>query len=159
MIPPKNIYLPKRSAWFCLLVVLVVALVALAGCGGGASASSSPSPTPVASTPTAGTGGSTPTTTPTTTPAPGFTQVVMVITDSNGAYGFTPAILTIRAGTTVIWRNVSSAPHTISSDDGQSFDSGTVAVGGTYRFTFKTAGAFPYHCNYHPYMRATINVI
>jgi plastocyanin len=164
---PKNAYMPQRSAWFGLLVLLVVALLALAACGGSsdASAGSSPSPTTVANTPTAGMAGATPATTPVTTPAttptpaPGSTQVVMVITDSSGAYGFSPAMLTIRAGTTVIWKNVSSAPHTITSDDGQAFDSGTVAVGGTYRFTFKTAGAFPYHCNYHPYMRATINVV
>jgi len=162
----KNVYLPHRRAptWFGLLVVLVVALVALAGCGGSSTsgASSTPSPTTVANTPTAATSSpTTPTITPATTPtlAAGLTQLVMVITASNGSYGFSPATLTIRVGTTVIWKNVSAAPHTLTSDDGQTFDSGTVAAGGTYRFTFKTAGAFAYHCNYHPYMRATIVVV
>ena len=157
-----NVYLPHRSAptWFGLLVVLVVALVA---CGGSSTsgASPAPSPTTVANTPTAATSSPTPTITPATTPTPaaGLTQIVMVITQSNGSYGFSPATLTIRVGTTVIWKNVSAAPHTLTSDDGQTFDSGTVAVGGTYRFTFKRAGAFAYHCNYHPYMRATIVVV
>ena len=158
----KNVYLPQRRAptWFGLLVVLVVAL---AGCGGSSTsgASSAPSPTTVANTPTAGTSSPTPTITPATTPTPaaGLTQIVMVITASTGSYGFSPATLTIRVGTTVIWKNVSAVPHTLTSDDGQTFDSGTVAVGGTYRFTFKTAGVFAYHCNYHPYMRARIVVV
>jgi plastocyanin len=161
----KNTCPPHRNAptWFGLLVVLVVTLVALAGCGGSSTtgASSAPSPTAVANTPTAGTSSPNPTITPETTPTPaaGLTQTVMVITESNGSYGFSPVTLTIRVGTTVIWKNVSAAPHTLTSDDGQTFDSRTVAVGGAYRFTFKTAGAFPYHCNYHPYMRATIFVV
>jgi len=83
----------------------------------------------------------------------------MIIDKSNGSYSFSPAMLTIKVGTTVIWKNVSSAPHTITTDDGQTADSGTVGVGATFRFTFKTAGTFSYHCNYHPYMRATIVVV
>jgi plastocyanin len=95
---------------------------------------------------------------PTSTPAPGSTQVVLIVTESNGSFGFSPATLSIRVGTTVIWKNMSSAPHTITSDDGTSFDSGTIAVGGTFRHTFTKTGTFPYHCNYHPYMRATISL-
>ena len=84
----------------------------------------------------------------------------MLITNtSNGSFGFTPAKLAIRVGTTVIWKNRSSAPHTVTSDDGTTFDSGTVAVGGTFHFTFKTAGTFSYHCNIHPYMRSVIIVV
>src|SRR5712691_11505593 len=108
----KNVYLPHRRAptWFGPLVVLVVELMALAGCGGSSTsgASSAPSPTTVANTPTAGTSSpTTPTITPVTTPTPaaGLTQIVMVITESNASYGFSPATLTIRVGTTVIWKN------------------------------------------------------
>ncbi len=150
----QNTHLPRRSTStrFCLLVV--GALVLLAACGGGSTSSTSAAPTPttIAQTPT-------PTLTiaqPTPTPAPGSTQVVLIVTNSDGSFGFSPARLTIRVGTTVIWKNMSSAPHTITSDDGTSFDSGTIPVGGTFRHTFTKTGTFSYHCNYHPYMRATI---
>ena len=155
----KNTHPPRRStsAWLCLLVG--GALVLLSACGGG-----TPSGTGSASTPTSTTSVQTPTPTPTIvqptpTPAPGYTQVVLITNDSNGSFGFTLAKLTIRVGTTVIWKNMSSAPHTVTSDDGTTFDSGTVAVGGTFHFTFKTAGTFSYHCNIHPYMRSVIIVV
>ena len=96
---------------------------------------------------------------PTPTPAPGNMQVVLITNNSNGSFDFTPARLTIRVGTTVIWKNRSSAPHTVTSDDGTTFDSGTVPAGGTFHFTFKTAGTFSYHCNIHPYMRSMIIVV
>jgi len=156
----KHMHLPLRSSptWFCLLVV--GALVLLTACGGGATSNTNAFPTPTTiaqtSTPTL-----TPTPTiaqPTPTPASGSTQIVLIVTESNGSFGFSPTMLSIRVGTTVIWKNMSSTPHTITSDDGTSFDSGTIAVGGTFRHTFTKTGSFPYHCNYHPYMRATIDV-
>ncbi len=160
------------SSRFCLLVAVVGMLVLLAACGGGStpSTSSVTTPTTVANTPTTdanSTSSVTPTAvqqTPTPTkgqltPAKGSTQVVMIITNSDGSYGFSPSMLTIKVGTTVIWKDVSSAPHTVTSDDGTTFDSGTFPVGGSFHFTFKTAGSFSYHCNIHPYMKATIVVV
>ena len=168
----KNIYRPQRSAlaWFYLLIVLVGALVLLASCGSNdaSSTGSAPTATTIANTPTTGASSTTPTPTPTTstsstnstpTPAPGTSQTVTIITNSDGSFGYSPATLTIRAGTTVTWKNMTSAPHTITSDDGKTFDSGTVPTGGTFHFTFTAPGAFSYHCNYHPYMRATINLV
>jgi plastocyanin len=156
----KNTSLQLRSAlaWFCLLVI--GAMVVLTACGGStttASASATPPAStnvPVIATPTSGT-------TPTPTPAPqskplSGTQVVMIVTNSDGSFGFSPATLTITAGTTVIWKNVSTAPHTVTSDDGTAFDSGTIPTGGSFRFKFTNSGTFSYHCNYHPYMRAKI---
>ena len=78
--------------------------------------------------------------------------------NSNGSFGFSPVTLTIRPGTTVTWKNMSPAPHTVTSDDGQAFDSGNIAPGGTFTFKFTAAGNYPYHCNIHPYMRAVVNV-
>ena len=153
----KNTCLPRRStpAWCCLLVV--GSLVLLTACGSGTTSStgsaSTPTPTITVLTPA-------PTIAqPTPTPAPGSSQVVLITNNSNGSFGFTPATLTIRVGTTVSWKNTSSVPHTITSDDGNAFDSGTVPVGGTFRHTFTTAGTFSYHCNYHPYMRSMIIVV
>src|SRR6266849_1587184 len=170
----KNMYTRSISTRFCLLMA-VVGLVLLAACGGGSTpgTSSVTTPTTIANTPTTNASNTTPTLAPTTvqptptpttvqprpTPARGSTQVVMIITNSDGSYSFSPAKLTIKIGTTLIWKDVSSAPHTVTSDDGTTFDSGTVAVGGTFRFTFKTAGTFSYHCNIHPYMRSEIVVV
>jgi plastocyanin len=85
----------------------------------------------------------------------------MIITDSSGSFAFSPATLTIKAGTTVTWKNNTSVGHTVTSDDGKSFDSGTsnpIATGATFSFTFTTPGTFAYHCEIHPFMKATIIV-
>jgi plastocyanin len=156
---PTNTHWPRSStpAWFCLLVAAATLL--LSACGGstagGAGTASTPTPTPTIAQ-------ATPSPTiaqPTLTPVPGATQVVLITNESNGSFGFTPATLEVRVGTTVVWKNRSSAPHTVTSDDGTTFDSGTLAVGGIFRFTFKTAGAFSYHCNVHPFMRSIIIVV
>ena len=151
----KNTHLRRRGTLAWLYLLVVGALVLLTACGSG-----TPSSTGSASTPTASV--QTPTPTPTIaqpTPAPGSTQVVLITNDSNGSFGFTPGRLAIRVGTTVTWKNMSSVPHTVTSDDGTTFDSGTFPVGGTFHFTFKTAGTFSYHCNIHPYMRSMIIVV
>jgi len=138
-------------------MLVVVSTLVLAACGSTTSGAGATAPATVAHT-------TTPVATPTLAPATqapvsGSTQMLMTMNDSNGSFGFHPSMLTIRVGTTVIWENESSVPHTVTSDDGQTFDSGNIAVGGTFRFTFKNAGTFSYHCNIHPYMRATIVVV
>lgn len=156
----KNMYSPDATSKFPLLIVLVVVLVLLASCGGDTttSTSSATTPTTVASAPTAISPTPTPTLVP-QTPVSGSTQVIKIITNSDGSFAFSPALLTIRVGTTVIWKNVSSAEHSVTSDDGTTFDSGTLPVGKNFQFKFSSAGSFPYHCNIHPYMRATIVVV
>jgi len=158
-------------SWFCLLTL--GALVLLAACGNatttGSTAASTPTTnTSVGSTPTTvnakGYGNTTPTTaaaTPTTTTS-GPTKKVTIMTDSSGSFAFSPATLTISVGTTVIWTNTTGAPHTVTSDDGKSFDSGINtpigAQGGTFSFTFTKAGTFAYHCQFHTFMMGTIIV-
>src|SRR5260370_17202819 len=131
---PKSTPLPRRGTpiWFCLLVVGL--LVLLAACGGGGSTPSSagttPTPMAIAQTPT-------PTVAqPTPTPAPGSTQVVLIINNSNGSFGFSPATLTIRVGTTVIWKNLSSVPPTITSDNATTFHTSSLPPVATFPFTF-----------------------
>jgi plastocyanin len=72
-------------------------------------------------------------------------------------FAFGPAELTVPVGTTVTWTNQDSAPHTATGDDG-SFDSGRLDQGQSFSFTFEAAGSFPYHCDFHPNMVATITV-
>lgn len=130
-----------RRALLCLLALS--ALVLLAACGGSGTTSTSSTPAATAT-------------------QAGNTSTVMIITDSSGAFAFSPASLTIKAGTTVIWKNVTTVGHTVTSDDGKSFDSGSAnpiaAQSGTFSFTFNTPGTFAYHCSIHPFMKATVIV-
>src|SRR5713101_8987933 len=113
----------NRFTWFGLLAVAPGLMLLLAACGGGAGASTATTPTPVATTPTVTNTPTVASPTPKARPLPGLTQVVLIVDNSGGSFGFSPATLTIRAGTTVVWKNMSSVPHTITSDDGQTFDS------------------------------------
>lgn len=70
---------------------------------------------------------------------------------------YSPATITVAAGTTVTWYNGDTMEHTVTADDG-SFDSGNIAVGAKFTRQFSTAGTYPYHCTIHPGMKATIVV-
>lgn len=64
---------------------------------------------------------------------------------------FSPATLTVPAGTTVQWQNGSSYTHSVTSDPASplAYDSNDVGNGGTYSQTFATAGTYHYYCKYH----------
>ncbi len=101
-----------------------------------------------------------PTNTPTATSTPTSTPVVAgvaIVDDPSVAYAFSPAAITVAAGTTVIWTNQSSAPHTVTADDG-SWGSGTLAPGATFSHTFNSLGTYTYHCAIHPFMHGTVIV-
>jgi plastocyanin len=66
----------------------------------------------------------------------------------DGNWVFTPATVTINVGDTVTWRNNSQMPHTSTSND-DVWDSGNLAPGQSFSFTFKEAGTFGYYCAYH----------
>jgi plastocyanin len=70
---------------------------------------------------------------------------------------FNPASITVTAGTTITWTNKDGIAHTITSDS-NAFDSGSVKSGGTFSFTFATAGSYSYHCTIHPSMVASVTV-
>jgi len=110
-----------------------------------------------AATPEAGGGEATPAATPAASPAantqaPATAQAVSIMN-----FAFDPPTLTVPVGTTVTWTNNDSTTHTVTADDG-SFDSGNVDRGGTFSFTFSTAGTINYHCKIHPNMTASITV-
>lgn len=71
-------------------------------------------------------------------------------------FAFNPAELTIKKGTTVIWTNEDSAPHTATSQG--FFDSGTLKNGQSFNFQFNNAGSFDYICTIHPSMKGKIIV-
>ena len=70
---------------------------------------------------------------------------------------FTPATITVTAGTTVTWNNNDNITHTVTADD-DSYDSGNIGAGSSFTRTFSIAGSYPYHCTIHPSMKATIVV-
>ena len=72
-------------------------------------------------------------------------------------FAFLPSTLTITAGTVVTVTNDDSVAHTWISNTG-AFNSGDIAPGSSYKFTFSTPGTHLYHCSIHPFMTGTIVV-
>ncbi len=62
---------------------------------------------------------------------------------------FSPSSKTVAIGTVVKWTNNDGYPHTVTSNDGTSFDSGNMSAGGTYSYTPMVAGTYAYHCTIH----------
>ena len=73
-------------------------------------------------------------------------------------FAFSPAILNIKAGDTVIWTNKDAAPHTVTSDSGSELASLDLPTAGAYSHTFMKAGTYSYHCKIHSGMKAQIIV-
>lgn len=71
---------------------------------------------------------------------------------------YTPADLSVSAGTEVTWTNDDDAPHTVTFDDGAAESSGELTTGDTYSVTFGEAGTYRYICAIHPDMKATVAV-
>lgn len=89
-------------------------------------------------------------------PAPPPPGVVAVSIVQGADFAFSPATLTIPAGTTVRWTNNTGAPHTVTAQG--VFDSGVIPAGGTFSRLFNQAGTFAYLCSIHPNMTGTITV-
>jgi plastocyanin len=74
-------------------------------------------------------------------------------------FAFSPASITVKAGTTVTWTNSDSVAHTVTETDGKTGPaSGDVNPGSSYSFTFKDTGTYQYHCSIHPSMTGTVVV-
>lgn len=75
-------------------------------------------------------------------------------------FKFDPTPLVIPVGTTVVWTNQDSAPHTATSDPGSAFvfDTGMLQKGQSGKITFTMVGTFTYFCSVHPNMHGTVTV-
>lgn len=69
-----------------------------------------------------------------------------------------PATTTVVQGTTVVWNNKDAVAHTVTSNDGTSFTSGSLNSGDKFSYVANTVGSFPYHCNFHSGMTGTLKV-
>jgi plastocyanin len=80
------------------------------------------------------------------------TEVAMVDTS------FDPADMAVTVGATIVWTNEDAVEHTTTADDG-TWDSGLVAPGESFDFTFDEPGTYTYLCEIHPsIMQGTITV-
>src|SRR5215813_2432214 len=72
-------------------------------------------------------------------------------------FSFTPASITVRAGTTIKWTNRDDIPHTVVADD-KSFKSKTLDTDEEFSFTFSKPGTYSYFCSLHPKMTGKVVV-
>lgn len=70
---------------------------------------------------------------------------------------FAPVTLTIKAGSTVTWKNTDDEPHTVVSDTGL-FRSSALDTNESFSFSFDKPGTYHYACSIHPRMVGTIVV-
>jgi plastocyanin len=70
---------------------------------------------------------------------------------------FTPASVTVKAGTIVTWVNLDDEPHTVFSDAGL-FRSSALDTQERFSFKFEKAGTYHYLCTIHPRMLGTVVV-
>ena len=70
---------------------------------------------------------------------------------------FQPAMLTVKAGDSVVWVNKDPFPHTATSEAGR-FDSGIIASDKSWKYMPKTKGDFAYTCTLHLTMKAMLRV-
>jgi plastocyanin len=104
-------------------------------------------------------------TTTSTSPGPGSSVKISI---PNGAGsnqndpGYSPATIKVTIGTnnTVVWTNNDSAHHTVTSKAGNgSINSGDMAHGAVYNYTFTSPGTYGYLCNYHSWMAGSVIVV
>ena len=94
------------------------------------------------------------------------------VTIPNGAgngpgndHNFSPASLTVAAGTTITFMNADTAVHNVDFTNvpsGSAVAAGTTSPnlknGATYTVTLTTPGTYTYVCDFHNWMKATITV-
>jgi plastocyanin len=135
------------STWK-LFVVVAGSAVTLAACGGGGGNNANTGGADAGCTVKGNA-------TATVTPA----IVSNIVTDPNTVGRFTPNNMTVKVGQSIEWDwQDPNVGHTVTSDDGSSFDSCLQNKGYNFVVTFNQAGKIPYHCTIHPLMIGTITV-
>jgi plastocyanin len=127
------------------LITISGALIFAVACGSNYSSPSSPSPNPAPA--------------PAPTPAPVESSSVTIPVGAQvlGNRAYAPDELNVAVGTAITWMNTDSIAHT-STSNAAGWDSGIVAPGAAFSFTFQSAGTFQYHCAIHPGMIGTVVV-
>lgn len=78
---------------------------------------------------------------------------------------YKPISAAISSGSSVTWNNQDIAAHTSTSgqsnnspDSGQLFNTGTISPGSSGSATVTGSGKIPYHCIFHPWMIASLQI-
>jgi plastocyanin len=129
------------------VMALGATAILAAGCGGSSDASA---PTPTQS----GGGSSTSGSGSTNAAASGASSGAVQISD----FKFAPGRLTVGHGAKVTVANDDTTAHTATSDDGQTFDTGTIQPGASGTISVTKPGTYAYHCTIHPFMHGTLVV-
>jgi plastocyanin len=141
-----GLHIRRTGALFAPLAV--AAVIGIAACG---TTTATTTPPPATSTP-AMPAMSIAATTSTTASAPVATNAVAI-----KGFAFSPANITVKAGTTVTWTNQDQDAHTVTATGG-AFGSQALNTGAHYTFTFTKPGSYDYLCTIHPFMTATVVV-
>jgi plastocyanin len=72
-------------------------------------------------------------------------------------FTFTPATLTVKAGTPITWTNRDDIPHTVVSED-KTIKSRVLDTDEKFTFTPTKPGTYSYFCSIHPHMTAKLVV-
>lgn len=72
-------------------------------------------------------------------------------------FAFSPATVTVKAGSTVVWTNDDSIQHDVTFNGG-GISSGVMNHNDTFSHTFPTPGTYHYICSIHPFMHGTVIV-
>jgi len=73
-------------------------------------------------------------------------------------FAFSPAALTVAAGTQVTWTNRDDIPHTVVVLGSSGIRSHPLDTDQTFSYTFDKAGTYQYICGLHPNMHGQIIV-
>lgn len=85
-------------------------------------------------------------------------QTATAVTIDMRDYAFEPHETSVAAGTTVRWVNHDDAPHHVITESTKTLDSGLIAPGSVFAFTFSAPGRYEYRCAVHPTMLGIVNV-
>ncbi|GAC1325332.1 MAG: hypothetical protein NVSMB25_23720 [Thermoleophilaceae bacterium] len=141
--PAARALLVMSATRTTLIATAAAAVLLTAGCGSSGGSHPGPQPenrgAPQAAAPTPA--------------APAVTSGAVRIV----SFKYMPETITVKKGGRVTFANNDQAAHTATADD-RSFDSQTLKIGASKSVTFTSAGTFPYHCDFHPFMKATVVV-
>lgn len=70
---------------------------------------------------------------------------------------YDPTTIEVKSGTIVTWTNDDFVAHTVT-DLEDSFDSGFIPAGSTWKYQFEKPGEFDYFCTLHPWMKGYVSV-
>jgi plastocyanin len=72
-------------------------------------------------------------------------------------FAFSPAAITVKAGSTVVWTNNDAIQHDVTFDGG-GIASSVLNHNDTFSHTILTVGTYHYICSIHPFMHGTVIV-